>query len=87
MVLDALNLADSTIGETLLLIDPEQISQAWNDKKITGPHHGIIPKLEPASLSAMSEKERKVYGLIRAHFLAQFLPTHEFDRTVATQRH
>ncbi|MEE4742777.1 DNA topoisomerase III [Pseudomonas alliivorans] len=84
MVLDALNRTDPTIGETLLLIDPEQISRAWNDKKITGPHHGIIPTLEPANLSAMSEKERKVYGLIRAHFLAQFLPTHEFDRTVAT---
>ncbi|MBX6398092.1 topoisomerase DNA-binding C4 zinc finger domain-containing protein, partial [Pseudomonas syringae pv. tomato] len=50
----------------------------------TGPHHGIIPTLEPANLSAMSEKERRVYELIRAHFLAQFLPNHEYDRTVAT---
>ena len=46
-------------------------------------HHGIIPTLEPANLSAMSEKERAVYRLIRAHYLAQFLPHHEFDRTVA----
>ncbi|MCD5972561.1 DNA topoisomerase III [Pseudomonas quasicaspiana] len=84
IVLDALNRTDPSIGETLLLIDPEQRSRAWNDKKITGPHHGIIPTLEPANLSAMSEKERKVYELIRAHFLAQFLPHHEFDRTVAT---
>ncbi|WP_024667013.1 DNA topoisomerase III [Pseudomonas syringae] len=84
MVLDALNRTDPSIGKTLQLIDPEQRSRAWNDKKITGPHHGIIPTLEPANLSAMSEKERKVYELIRAHFLAQFLPTHEYDRTVAT---
>ncbi|KAA8689125.1 DNA topoisomerase III [Pseudomonas caricapapayae] len=84
MVLDALNRTDPDIGKTLLLIDPEQHSRAWNDKKITGPHHGIIPTLEPAKLSAMSEKERKVYELIRAHFLAQFLPHHEYDRTVAT---
>ncbi|WP_208536148.1 DNA topoisomerase, partial [Pseudomonas aeruginosa] len=46
-------------------------------------HHGIIPTLEPANLSAMSEKERAVFRLIRAHYLAQFLPHHEFDRTVA----
>ncbi|WP_244249267.1 DNA topoisomerase, partial [Pseudomonas aeruginosa] len=46
-------------------------------------HHGIIPTLEPANLSAMSEKEQAVYRLIRAHYLAQFLPHHEFDRTVA----
>jgi DNA topoisomerase-3 len=31
----------------------------------------------------MSEKELAVYRLIRAHYLAQFLPHHEFDRTVA----
>ncbi|KIY16819.1 DNA topoisomerase [Pseudomonas amygdali] len=84
IVLDALNRTDPAIGKTLQLIDPEQRSRAWNDKKITGPHHGIIPTLEPANLAAMSEKERKVYELIRAHFLAQFLPTHEYDRTVAT---
>ncbi len=84
MVLDALNRTDPSIGKALQLIDPEQRSRAWNDKKITGPHHGIIPTLEPANLSAMSEKERKVYELIRAHFLAQFMPTHEYDRTVAT---
>lgn len=29
----------------------------------------------------MSEQERQVYELIRSHYLAQFLPHHEFDRT------
>jgi DNA topoisomerase-3 len=29
----------------------------------------------------MKEKEQAVYRLIRAHYLAQFLPPHEFDRT------
>lgn len=29
----------------------------------------------------MSDKELAVYRLIRAHYLAQFLPHHEFDRT------
>jgi DNA topoisomerase-3 len=31
----------------------------------------------------MSEQERQVYELIRSHYLAQFLPHHEFDRTQA----
>jgi DNA topoisomerase-3 len=31
----------------------------------------------------MSDKEQAVYRLIRAHYLAQFLPPHEFDRTKA----
>jgi len=46
-------------------------------------HHGMIPTLEPANLAAMNEKELSVYKLVRAHYLAQFLPQHEFDRTVA----
>ena len=29
----------------------------------------------------MSEQERQVYELIRSHYLAQFLPHHEFNRT------
>ena len=29
----------------------------------------------------MSDQERHVYELIRSHYLAQFLPQHEFDRT------
>ncbi|MNP17259.1 DNA topoisomerase 3 [compost metagenome] len=29
----------------------------------------------------MSEPERQVYELIRSHYLAQFLPHHEFERT------
>lgn len=83
IVLDALLRTDPSLGALLQLIDPEQRSRAWDDKKITGPHHGIIPTLEPANLAAMSAKERSVYELIRTHYLAQFLPRHEFDRTVA----
>jgi DNA topoisomerase-3 len=55
-------------------------SRAWDDGKISA-HHGIIPTLEPVKLSAMNDKERAVYRLIRAHYLAQFLPPHEYDRT------
>ncbi len=63
-------------------LNRNQRSRAWNDAKVTA-HHGIIPTLEPANLSAMNDKELAVYRLIRAHYLAQFLPHHEFDRTVA----
>src|SRR3546814_10946092 len=63
-------------------LDRSQRSRAWNDGKVTA-HHGIIPTLEPANLSAMSEKELAVYRLLRSHYLAQFLPHHEFDRTLA----
>ncbi len=81
-VLDALLATDPSLRPLIHQLDRTQRSRAWNDSKVTA-HHGIIPTLEPTMLSAMSEKERAVYGLIRAHYLAQFLPHHEFDRTVA----
>lgn len=81
-VLDALLATDPSLRLLIGQLDRNLRSRAWNDGKVTA-HHGIIPTLEPANLSAMNEKELAVYRLIRAHYLAQFLPHHEFDRTVA----
>ncbi|GAB3320348.1 MULTISPECIES: DNA topoisomerase 3 [Gammaproteobacteria] len=81
-VLDALLTTDPSLRPLIERLDRSQRSRVWNDSKVTA-HHGIIPTLEPTKLSAMSEKERAVYALIRAHYLAQFLPHHEFDRTEA----
>lgn len=81
-VLDSLVKTDPSLRSLIERLDRNQRSRAWNDSKVSA-HHGIIPTLEPANLSAMSEQERAVYWLIRAHYLAQFLPHHEFDRTVA----
>ena len=81
-VLGALLATDPGLRPLIDKLDRSQRSRAWNDDKVTA-HHGIIPTLEPTRLSAMSEKEQAVYGLIRSHYLAQFLPHHEFDRTTA----
>jgi DNA topoisomerase III len=81
-VLAALVASDPSLRPLISTLNPTQRSRAWNDDKVTA-HHGIIPTLEPANLAAMSDKERDVYRLIRAHYLAQFLPHHEFDRTMA----
>ena len=81
-VLDSLVKTDPSLRPLIDRLDRNQRSRAWNDGKVTA-HHGIIPTLEPANLSAMSDKEQAVYRLIRAHYLAQFLTHHEFDRTVA----
>jgi DNA topoisomerase-3 len=81
-VLDALLVTDPTARPLIESLDRRQRSRAWNDSKITA-HHGIIPTLEPTHLFRMSDNERAVYRFIRAHYLAQFLPAHEFDRTTA----
>ncbi|CFL24434.1 DNA topoisomerase III [Burkholderia pseudomallei] len=81
-VLAALVATDPSIQPIVATLDRSQRSRAWNDAKITA-HHGIIPTLEPTNFAAMSAAEQAVYRLIRAHYLAQFLPHHESDRTVA----
>ncbi|MFV9650431.1 DNA topoisomerase III [Pseudomonas citrulli] len=79
-VFDALLRMDPALRPALGGVDRSLRSRAWNDAKITA-HHAIIPTTEPANLGRMSEQERQVYELIRSHYLAQFLPHHEFDRT------
>ncbi|MGE8101960.1 DNA topoisomerase III [Pseudomonas fluorescens] len=79
-VFDALLKTDPALQPTFGRLDRSLHSRVWNDAKVTA-HHGIIPTTEPANLARMSEQERQVYELIRSHYLAQFLPHHEFDRT------
>lgn len=81
-VLDALLETDPGLRPALASVDRSLRSRAWNDAKVTA-HHGIIPTTESANLARMSEQERQVYEQIRSHYLAQFLPLHEFDRTQA----
>lgn len=79
-VFDALLKTDFALRPALGSLDQSLHSRVWNDAKVTA-HHGIIPTTEPANLERMSEQERQVYELIRSHYLVQFLPHHEFDRT------
>ena len=79
-VFDALLKTDPALRHVLGSLDRSLRSRVWNDDQVTA-HHGIIPTTESANLARMSEQERNVYELIRSHYLAQFLPHHEFDRT------
>lgn len=81
-VLDALIATDPAIRPIINTLDRSLRSRAWDDSRV-GAHHGMIPTIEPADMSRFSEKERLVYQLIRGRFLAQFLPAHEYDHTVA----
>jgi len=81
-VLAALERADPSLGKLAPYLDSSRRSRAWNDAKVTA-HHGIIPTGTGANLERLQGKPRAVYTLIRARYLAQFLPNHEYDRTQA----
>lgn len=69
-----------SLAPFLKYCNQQQQSRAWNNSKITA-HHAIIPTLKPTDTSKMSEDERRVYDLICCHYLAQFLPQYEANRT------
>ncbi|MCK3864891.1 DNA topoisomerase III [Pseudomonas sp. B329] len=81
-ILSALGRADAAVNELMPHIDPQRRSRAWNDAKVSA-HHGIIPTGAGKDVSQLTGKHRAVYTLIRARYLAQFLPNHEYDRTQA----
>ncbi len=81
-ILAALAQADPALGELKPHLDPRRKSRAWNDAKV-GAHHGIIPTAATGAFERLTGKPRAVYTLIRARYLAQFLPNHEYDRTQA----
>lgn len=81
-ILAALGRADTAVNELMPHIDPQRRSRAWNDAKVSA-HHGIIPTGAGKEVSQLTGKHRAVYTLIRARYLAQFLPNHEYDRTQA----
>ena len=81
-ILAALGRADQSLADLQRYLEPQRRSRAWNDAKV-GAHHGIIPTAAAAGLQRLQGKPRAVYALIRARYLAQFLPSHEYDRTQA----
>ncbi|KHK66194.1 DNA topoisomerase III [Pseudomonas frederiksbergensis] len=81
-ILAALAQADPGLAPLRDHLQPQRKSRAWNDAKVSA-HHGIIPTAAAKSLDKLAGKQRAVYTLIRARYLAQFLPHHEYDRTQA----
>ncbi len=81
-IIAALGRSDPSLSELLTHVQPQRRSRAWNDAKVSA-HHGIIPTAAVTDLSRLVGKQRAVYTLIRARYLAQFLPNHEYDRTQA----
>ncbi|MNM86665.1 DNA topoisomerase 3 [compost metagenome] len=81
-ILTALQRADSSLAPLQANLEPQRRSRAWNDAKVTA-HHGIIPTAAASDPSRLPAKHKAVYTLIRARYLAQFLPNHEYDRTQA----
>lgn len=70
--------SNSEIQDFIARSDQSKKSKAWNSKKVTA-HHAIVPNIANFDMNKLSEKEKKVYDLIRRRYIAQFFPDAESD--------
>lgn len=63
---------------------PIKANKSFVDDGKVSDHHAIIPTEESVPLSALSDKERKIYDLVVKRFLAVLLPAYQFEQTVVT---
>lgn len=70
--------SNSEIQDFISRANQSQKSKAWNSKKVTA-HHAIVPNIANFDMSKLTEKEKKVYDLIRRRYIAQFYPDAEVD--------
>jgi DNA topoisomerase-3 len=65
---------------------PIKANKSFVDDGKVSDHHAIIPTEESVPLSALSDKERKIYDLVVKRFLAVLLPAYQFEQTVVTTK-
>ena len=80
-VLAGIKQSDNRYTPLIEAADPRLRSRVWNDKKVSA-HHAIIPTATPTNVTRMSEQERRLYALVCRHYIAQFYPPFEYDKTI-----
>jgi DNA topoisomerase III len=65
---------------------PIKANKSFVDDGKVSDHHAIIPTEESVPLSALSDKEFKIYDLVVKRFLAVLLPVHQYEQTVVTAK-
>ena len=78
--LKAIAISDYKQIANKLSMKPIKPNKSFVDNTKVSDHHAIIPTEGYVNLSAMSDKERKIYDLVVKRFLAILLPPHEYEQ-------
>ena len=79
-VMDVIRVGCTDMGDMITGVDLSRKSAAWNDKKVV-EHHGIIPTVRVPLPDALTATERKIYELVCARYVMQFLADYEYEET------
>jgi DNA topoisomerase-3 len=80
-ILDAIRSGCPSLSDMLDGADSSRKSAAWDDTRIT-EHHAILPTAKVPLDGALTEMERKIYELVCARYVLQFLADYEYEETV-----
>jgi len=69
-----------------LLNNPIKEDPSFVDNNKVSDHHAIIPTEQTVLLSALSNKERKIYDLVVKRFFAVLHPPFEYEQTTITAK-
>ncbi|PMC37554.1 DNA topoisomerase III [Bacillus sp. UMB0899] len=69
-----------------ILSKPIKANKSFVDDQKVSDHHAIIPTEESVPLSALSDKERKIYDLVVKRFVAVLSPAYQYEQTVVTAK-
>ncbi|WP_368658174.1 DNA topoisomerase III [Metabacillus halosaccharovorans] len=69
-----------------ILSKPIKANKSFADDTKVSDHHAIIPTEESVPLSALTDKERKIYDLVVKRFVAVLSPAYQYEQTVVTAK-
>ncbi|WP_078432074.1 DNA topoisomerase III [Metabacillus halosaccharovorans] len=69
-----------------ILSKPIKANKSFADDAKVSDHHAIIPTEESVPLSALTDKERKIYDLVVKRFVAVLSPAYQYEQTVVTAK-
>ena len=69
----------SAVGHKIVQNGIPQTKAVFDNSKVSD-HHAIIPTEQYVQLSALNDKERKIYQLVVKRFLAVFMPTYKYEQ-------
>lgn len=79
--LNACGVGSYSAAVSKILKNPIRANKSFVDNSKVSDHHAIIPTEQKVYLSALNDRERKIYDLVVKRFLAVLFPPFEYEQT------
>lgn len=79
--LNACGVGSYSAAVSKILKNPIRANKSFVDNSKVSDHHAIIPTEQKVYISALNDRERKIYDLVVKRFLAVLFPPFEYEQT------